>query len=707
MTKFRLPRSCGDGRRLIMSTSPAFEDWVARARAVPIEREIERRGIKLNGGKIERCGPCPRCGGTDRFSVNFKKQVFNCRRCGAKGDIIDLVRFLDDSDFITAGTTLTGEPPPKGNGKHRSAEPKKVVAAKFGYEGVSGELLFVVERVEFQNADGTYVEIKKGKRRKVFRQKRSDPDKPGQWIWNIDGVPVVPYRLPELIEAIAAGHTIFIPEGEAKADLLWSWNMPATCCAGGAKKWKPEHSEFLRGANVVILPDADKPGREHADVVAASLKDIAASVRVLDLPGLAEKEDIVDWAAAGGTAEQLWQLAEQARPWTPLADEPPEEEEPADLGEWDAGDDPGPIPPRQWLLANQFCCGFISSIVSAGGGGKSALRLLQLISLALGRSLCGQHVFRRCRVLLVSLEDDRDEIQRRIKATLNYYGVDRSELKGWLFCATPKLAKLAQMNGKTRVIGPLELQLRDAIVRRKPDIISLDPFIKTHSLAENDSGDMDFVCDLLAKFAIEFNIAVDSPHHVHKGALTPGDADSGRGSTGIRDAGRLVYTLAFMSEDEARIFGIAADDRWSYVRLDSAKVNITTRSAKPAWFQLVGVPIGNATDLYPHGDTVQTVEPWTPPDVWKDLSIELLNRILTEIDGGLPDGNRYTHASNAEERAAWKIVVKHAPNKTETQAREVIKMWMKNGVLVSEDYENPKTRKPVKGLRVDDSKRPG
>jgi hypothetical protein len=30
-----------------MSTSPAFKAWVARARDVPIEHELERRDIKL------------------------------------------------------------------------------------------------------------------------------------------------------------------------------------------------------------------------------------------------------------------------------------------------------------------------------------------------------------------------------------------------------------------------------------------------------------------------------------------------------------------------------------------------------------------------------------------------------------------------------------------------------------------------------------
>ena len=68
------------------------------------------------------------------------------------------------------------------------------------------------------------------------------------------------------------------------------------------------------------------------------------------------------------------------------------------------------------MLGNQFCRGFISSVVAPGGAGKSALRLVQFISAATGRPLCGQHIFRRSRVLLISLEDDQDEMQRRIAA---------------------------------------------------------------------------------------------------------------------------------------------------------------------------------------------------------------------------------------------------------------------------------------------------
>ena len=38
-------------------------------------------------------------------------------------------------------------------------------------------------------------------------------------------------------------------------------------------------------------------------------------MRILKLPGLPAKGDASDWITAGGTAEQLWKLAEQAPEW--------------------------------------------------------------------------------------------------------------------------------------------------------------------------------------------------------------------------------------------------------------------------------------------------------------------------------------------------------------------------------------------------------
>jgi hypothetical protein len=158
-----------------------------------------------------------------------------------------------------------------------------------------------------------------------------------------------------------------------------------------------------------------------------------------------------------------------------------------------------------------------------------------------------------------------------------------------------------------------------------------------------------------------------------------------------------------MTTDEAKAFGLDEVPRRRLIRMDSAKVNIAPAMGEAKWFRLVGVRLGNTTDLYPNGDEVQTVVPWTPPDAWAGMTDLLLNQILTEIEAGMPDGNRYSDAPNVTNRAAWHVIVKHAPDKSEGAARQIIK---KSGLLIRKDYENPATRKTVKGLRVDNSKRP-
>jgi AAA domain len=309
-------------------------------------------------------------------------------------------------------------------------------------------------------------------------------------------------------------------------------------------------------------------------------------------------------------------------------------------------------------------------------------------------------------VLLLSFEDDDQELDRRIAAALMHHKIDRGELKGWLFIAAPKGVKLAEMRNGSRQAGNLEKLLREAIERRKPDALGLDPFVKLHALEENDNGAMDFVCDLLTKLAIEYDIAVDAPHHTKKGTLAAGDADNGRGGSGIRDAARLVNTLAAMTEDEAKIFGIGDIERYAYVRLDPAKVNLVRKSQKATWFRLVSVPLDNGTKQYPNGDEVQTVEPWTPPETWANLLAATLNAALTEIDAGMSNGQRYSDAPNARDRAAWPVVQRHCPDKTEPQCREMIRTWVKNDVLYRDDYDDPIKRERCKGLRLDTTKRP-
>lgn len=149
-------------------------------------------------------------------------------------------------------------------------------------------------------------------RNKDFRQRR--PDGKGGWVWDLDGVRRVLYRLPELIAAGRADVStwVFVAEGEKDADALARVGLVATTNPMGAGKWRAEFAELLRGRRVCVLPDNDAPGRAHADAVEKSLRGVAREVVRLDLPGLPDKGDVSDWLAAGGTAADLEALAGRA-----------------------------------------------------------------------------------------------------------------------------------------------------------------------------------------------------------------------------------------------------------------------------------------------------------------------------------------------------------------------------------------------------------
>ena len=236
----------------------------------------------------------------------------------------------------------------------------------------------------------------------------------------------------------------------------------------------------------------------------------------------------------------------------------------ADLGIWDAGEDDAPISPREWLLGNVFCRRMVSSVVASGGGAKTTVRIAQCLSLATGQPLTGEHVFQRCRVLLVSLEDDKEELRRRVEAARLHYGISREQLKGWLFLSAPgrKAGKLAVI-GKSGAPEPSDLAdlLKMEIERLRIDVVCIDPLIKSHSIPENDNNAMDLLVEILADLAIERNCAIDAPHHVSKGTPDPGNADRGRGGSSFKDGARLVYTLAPMTASKTASCSILQSGR--------------------------------------------------------------------------------------------------------------------------------------------------
>jgi putative DNA primase/helicase len=83
-------------------------DAIERARSVLLEHEVAQRGIKLRRVGTELIGPCAACGGIDRFGINVRKQIWNCRQCATGGDVIKFTQHVDGCDFASAIATLAG-----------------------------------------------------------------------------------------------------------------------------------------------------------------------------------------------------------------------------------------------------------------------------------------------------------------------------------------------------------------------------------------------------------------------------------------------------------------------------------------------------------------------------------------------------------------------------------------------------------------------
>jgi hypothetical protein len=288
-------------------------------------------------------GTVLRFGTNGSMSVDLKKGTFHSHEENQGGGVLDLIKrekglegaeafeFMRQSgcDVPDSRRTSNGT-----NGTHYSSAAKPEVEAKpeteatFDYTDEGGQLLFQVVRKVVRRPDGTLVFTPQGKPEKTFRQRHRDP-KTGAWIPNVQGIRIVPYKLPELIKAIAVPKTVFIVEGEKKVDTLREAGLQATCSPMGAGKWRQEFTPHFAGAFVVILPDNDAPGHDHGQQIAAALHGTARSVKLLTLPDLPNKGDVLDWLDAGHNAAELKDLVAKAPAWAPPAENRATEPQPS------------------------------------------------------------------------------------------------------------------------------------------------------------------------------------------------------------------------------------------------------------------------------------------------------------------------------------------------------------------------------------------
>lgn len=304
-------------------------------------------------------------------------------------------------------------------------------ARSWDYVTDKGDVLFQVVRFEADDGSGE----------KTYRQRRKEGDR---WVWSTKGIEKVPYRLPELRQAIADGATVFIPEGEKCVDRLIDEGFASTTNAGGAGKWDDGLARFFADADVVILPDNDpqakkkdgtllvhedgKPkhtGWDHGMQIAKSLHGVARSVRWLALggrpdspgagPGLAPKGDVFDWFTAPHTAEDFSALVAKAETWTPEFDWRSK----FFAIPWHELDKPGPE--HEWLIKGWLTRRDRSMLVGPSQSGKSFLALAAAMSVATGAEFFGHRV--RQGLVVYQAGEGRLGFKKRLRAYREHYKI--------------------------------------------------------------------------------------------------------------------------------------------------------------------------------------------------------------------------------------------------------------------------------------------
>ena len=290
-------------------------------RVSPLEEVIPQLvGESLRGNSGEPAVRCPFHEDTHpSLRINAQRQVWRCDPCDVGGDVFAFVRRFNKCSFPEAlsflgeryGVEPDSEPGPT---QPRSSSP----SGSWIYHRPDGSEAFKVER--FEEASG----------KKRFRQ--AAPDGSDGWICKrgcMDGVERWLYR----VEHLRGRDTVCLVEGEKIVDAMRTLGIPATTTPGGAGKWHtsdPTRSPIGLGGyaaqfmdagikNVAILPDNDDPGRQYAEDAALACHAAGLQVKVVTLPGLPPKGDVVDFLEAGGTKADLRQAIQDAPRYAPPA----------------------------------------------------------------------------------------------------------------------------------------------------------------------------------------------------------------------------------------------------------------------------------------------------------------------------------------------------------------------------------------------------
>lgn len=548
------------------------------------------------------CGPCPKCGGDDRFYTRTDKDFFECRQCGVKGDKIDFHAWILGTD--TKGLIKKYLP---------ESKPVKTTSKPF----IHYQLGTPVEKYPYTDADGKVLYYNCRFEPKTLRQCSADG-----LSWTVKDIkPKVPYNLPKVIQS----KEVFEVEGEKDTHSLAKLNHVGFCNIAGAGNWTEDLNEYFRGKDVFLIPDNDEPGRKHIEKVYQNLKGIAASIKLIELPGLPEGGDFSDWLNTFDNLDEVTErfaiMVEGAEPY--VSKNLQNETSGFNAAELMAMT----LPEPKWAIPNILTEG---SNILAGKPkmGKSVLSLNISIAIACGGKALSKIDVEKGAVLYLALEDTKRRLQSRLKAMLQ----DRPAPDNlYIEIVWPKIGDggLAKLEKKIQEIPGLRLVIIDTLKKIKP----------VQKNQNKSLYDIDYELITSVKtLADKHNISILIIHHLRKSESDDimDDFSGTFGLTGAADGLLAFKRKTGQSDAELHIVGRDVDaaeyalkyhpDIWTWELLGNAEEVKTTQSK-----QLIYDTIKESDDpLTPKEiEKISGVKYWT---IIKNL------KLLTE-DGSLTKTN--------------------------------------------------------------------
>ncbi|USQ82656.1 hypothetical protein NFX46_02040 [Streptomyces phaeoluteigriseus] len=256
---------------------------------------------RYQGGALRTRGICHDGDSPDTVAIrrgNNGGVVVHCHKCDGNTDFLAAIGWTEADLF---------DEPLSERPRDRPADDTWIPCQDRGHKRVA--------QYVYRDANGAVVHGVTRCDHKCFAQWRPDDTNRSGRRWSLNDkqgkrlVPLVPYRLPELLAAKTEDRVIWIGEGEKDVHALVDHGLAATCNAAGAGKWTAEHAAYLEGADVTIVADRDEKGREHATAVVDSLRGVARTVYVVQAR---TGKDAHDHFAAGHKDADFHQV------WAPI-----------------------------------------------------------------------------------------------------------------------------------------------------------------------------------------------------------------------------------------------------------------------------------------------------------------------------------------------------------------------------------------------------